>query len=783
MQHARHSDHQSQQVTAVKSRLLPLPPLARAFEQLLEMLPRKLVAVALEPACDIQVLNHEKGYYKSTGNAPWFHMELDPAPDKGGWYYLEASLVRNSGNRRATIYAEVSGKPSDAIDVPIPTNLRGSVREVFYLPRNAHNLRWMPTAAEGFFSQSALLIHKITFLESFCRRYYRVLFDLWRFRKYPTALHEGLNFRKGLWSLQEAYLRTAMVRIKRTIDVSYSSFLEFHESSSKSQRKKIIREIGALPRHPLFTIVISLRNPKPELLLKTLDSVVMQFYANWELLLAVDRSIDAEAANLIKQYPTKDTRIKIVWQEMEADDAARLNDLLRGANGEYVATVRQHDVLQPRALFCAAVECINHPESQLIYSDADHVDESGERIDPVFKPDWNPDLILSQNYFSDLGIFRRDLITELGGYRTGYDGAEEFDLLLRSLAKVSELQIRHLPEILYSRHTTTRTVREKEHPGQHAHLSGLHALQEYLAPTGALAESGPAPCMYRVRHPLPAKLPLVSLIIPTRDQVGILRKCVDSILQKTDYTNWELLIVNNQSAEAETFAYFQEIQRDPRITVLNFDAPFNYSALNNFAVQFSKGEILGLINNDIEVISPGWLSEMVSHAIRPEIGAVGAKLLYEDGMVQHAGVILGIGGIAGHAHKYIKGDAPGYCFRANLVQNFSAVTGACLVVKKQIYDEVAGLNQEDLAIAFNDVDFCLKVREAGYRNIFTPHALLYHHESLSRGHDDTPEKQHVFQREAAYMKKRWRNQLAHDPAYNPNLTLEFENFSLRMNYQ
>ena len=314
--------------------------------------------------------------------------------------------------------------------------------------------------------------------------------------------------------------------------------------------------------------------------------------------------------------------------------------------------------------------------------------------------------------------------------------------------------------------------------GRSAHQSGKRALEDYFEGDRTIIEDGPTLGTYHVKHPLPMHPPLVSIIIPTRDNVEILKNCIESIQQKTKYANWEILIVDNQSIQSETHAYFKQIESDKRFKVIHYDKPFNYSALNNFAVPYAHGEILALLNNDVEVISFEWLSEMVSYAVRPEIGAVGAKLLYSNGSVQHAGVILGLGGVAGHAHKHLKGDDPGYCHRAIVAQNLSAVTGACLVVRKCCYLQVGGLNETDLKIALNDIDFCLKLLVAGYSNVFTPYARLFHHESISRGHDDTPEKHAVFLQEFGYMKQTWGARLQRDPAYNPNLTLEFENFSL-----
>jgi GT2 family glycosyltransferase len=282
---------------------------------------------------------------------------------------------------------------------------------------------------------------------------------------------------------------------------------------------------------------------------------------------------------------------------------------------------------------------------------------------------------------------------------------------------------------------------------------------------------------YRVTYQLPEHRPLVSLIIPTRNGFHLIKTCIDSIEDKTSYRNFEILVVDNGSDDPEVLDYFSEIQKKPNVEIIRDDRPFNFARLNNLAVTQAEGELVGLINNDIEVIEPDWLSEMVGLATRDGVGAVGAKLLYTDGKIQHGGVVLGVGGVAGHAFKHYPGDYPGYFSRARLTSSFSAVTAACLVIRKETYLQAGGLDEKNLAIAFNDIDFCLRVRELGLRNVWTPHALLYHHESASRGYEDTPEKQERFAKEVRFMQKRWGRKLLDDPAYSPNLTLEHEDFS------
>jgi GT2 family glycosyltransferase len=758
------------------------------MEWLIEQLPRQLIRVTLKSNDNVVIINESKGEYKSIGNSPGFEMTLSSAKVEGGWYYLEAALVRNNGSRETSIRADTRGEGKERIIIPIPTNLRGSVREVFFLPSNVTALHWLPTAAPGFFSQSPLLLHKITRLESTLRRMYRVLLDLWRFRGNTPATREGLTWRGAASHLQDAYQRTATLRVKRLAGNDYPAFIARHDTLKDSDIHAMREQIPHLSLRPVISLIMLVETPIAAFFKGALDSVLGQIYPHWELLLTGDFSADTQSRAIADEYHHQNAHVKIISVKSGANLAAMLNSALESVQGEFVAIINQHDKIPAHALFFLAREIGNYPDTDVIYTDDDRINELNGRLDPRFKPDWNPDLFFSFNYLSNLCAYRADQVRQLDGYHAGFEGAENYDLILRYLKNTSAPKIRHIPRILYHARLPSPPLdpvlshlHEEAGNKRKSHQAGKSALNAYFESEGATVEEGPVPGLYRIRHPLPAPAPLVSIIIPTRDRVDILKACIESIQQKTDYEHWEMLVIDNQSRESETHAYFEQIQNDIRIRVIPYDKPFNYSAINNFAVQYTRGEVLALLNNDIEIITEEWLTEMVSHAIRPRIGAVGAKLLYSNERVQHAGVIIGLGGVAGHAHKYLKHDDHGYCHRAVVSQNLSAVTGACLVVRKSIYQEVGGLNESDLVVAFNDIDFCLKVREAGYRNLFTPYAKLYHHESISRGHDDTPEKQAIFINEFGYMKKKWGDKLLNDPAYNPNLTLEFEDFSLRTN--
>ncbi len=538
------------------------------------------------------------------------------------------------------------------------------------------------------------------------------------------------------------------------------------------------KHIPQLPVKPLLSIIMPVYNPCVEFFIAALDSVLAQNYPHWELCIADDASTDSSISEIIKSYMQQDSRIKAVFRPDNGDICAALNSALTLATGEFIVLLGQDDLIPTHALYHVAVEINRYPDVQLIYSDEDKINEFGHRVDPHFKSDWNPDLFYSLNIFSHLGVYRTELVHKVGGFRLGYEGAQDYDLVLRCIKSIDADGIRHIPRILYHWRAHTASTALSHANKDYASLAGYRALQNYFSESLIKVNTTDVLGTYRVRYPLPDKLPLVSLIIPTRDQVDVLRKCIESLQNKTAYPNFEVLVLDNQSQDPTALAYLASLSQDSRFKVISYNAPFNYSAINNYAVTLAQGEIIGLVNNDIEAINTDWLHEMVSHAVRPEVGAVGAKLLYSDNTIQHAGFILGLGGLAGHSHKYFDENSWGYYHRPRLAQTLSAVTAACLLVKKELFERVDGLDEQNLTVAFNDVDFCIKLREAGFRNIYTPYAKLYHHESISRGQENSPEKQARFLSEVAFMQKKWGDILKNDPYYNPNLTHDTEDFSL-----
>jgi glycosyltransferase involved in cell wall biosynthesis len=603
-----------------------------------------------------------------------------------------------------------------------------------------------------------------------------------------TQLDAMLNSRAWRWvnrygrvknRIEPAWRAFSRLKRKKSQLANYEDWVKKYDLLTTADRQAIMIRISALEYQPLISVVMPVYNVRRKWLRRAIESVRRQLYPNWELCIADDCSPAPHVRKILEEYAAKDRRIKITFREQNGHISAASNSALELASGEFVALLDHDDELPEHALYLIAEELNSHPDADLIYSDEDKIDGRGRRYDPHFKTDWNPDLLYSMNFVSHLGVYRTSILRKIGGFREGYEGSQDYDLALRFVEQVPANHVRHIPHILYHWRAVPGSVAFKADQKEYAYEAARKAIRSHFERLGKTATVSSRYHYYNcVSYPLPSPLPLVSLVITTRDRADLLREVVAGILELTDYDPVELLIVDNQSSDPEALALFREIEKDCRVRVIQYDAPFNFSAINNLAVRLAQGEIVGLVNNDIRIISQKWLKEMVRHALRPEIGAVGAKLYYADETVQHAGIIAGLGGVAGHPHKHLPKNSPGYFCRAQVIQNFSAVTGACLVMRRRVFDEVGGLDEVNLSVAFNDVDFCLRLRELGYRILWTPYAELCHLESASRGRDDIPIQEDRFKREIAYMSKRWGDRLFSDPYYNPNLSLETSDFSL-----
>jgi glycosyltransferase involved in cell wall biosynthesis len=560
----------------------------------------------------------------------------------------------------------------------------------------------------------------------------------------------------------------------------YQNWIECFDAPTPATVASLRRELRLLPRHPLISIILPVYNPDLRLLEAAIDSIRNQIYERWELCIADDASTDPAVRPLLEKIAAGDPRIKVTFRNKNGHISACSNSALAFATGDWCALLDQDDAFAAHALAFVALEIARHPDAGLIYSDEDKIDEDGLRSNPFFKPDWNPELFLGQNYINHLGCYRTDVLREINGFREGFEGSQDYDLALRCIDRLRPEQVRHIPRILYHWRMVGGSLAAIPDAKPYAKEAARRAIADHCRRQGMPGKVAPCPEnaeSHRVIRTLPEPAPLVSIIIPTRDRAELLKRCVESIQARTDYSPFEILIVDNGSVEPSTLSFFRAIEQ-PGVRVISENGPFNYSRLNNRAAKQARGDILVFLNNDTEIDDGGWLTEMVSHAARTEVGAVGARLWYPDGTLQHGGVVLGLGGVAGHAFPHIPRGHPGYFNRAMLQQNCSAVTGACLAVRKAVFEELEGFDEVNLGVTFNDADFCLRLTERSYRVVWTPYANLIHHESASRGHQRTREEQAEFERAVDYMQTTWGVELMHDPFYNPNLSLNPPGFEI-----
>ncbi|MEZ5276246.1 MAG: glycosyltransferase family 2 protein [Opitutaceae bacterium] len=557
----------------------------------------------------------------------------------------------------------------------------------------------------------------------------------------------------------------------------YRKWVVEHDEWSPKRQGDSLDQLAQMRDRPLISVLLPVYNPPTRFLEKAIDSVRNQVYPNWELCLADDASTDPAIRGVIEDRAAMDSRIHVVYRPRNGHISRASNSALDLANGSHVALLDHDDELAPDALLRVAGVIADHPETAVIYTDEDKIDEEGNRYEAYFKPDWNPDLFNGQNLISHLGVYRRDWVERVGRFRPGLEGSQDWDLALRIIERIHPEQIRHIDRVLYHWRAIMGSTALEMTEKTYALHAARRALGEHLARTGVQGELIPVPGgHWRTRYPL-TSIPLVSLVIPTRNAGRLLEACLSSIREKTTYPEYEVVLVDHNSDEERALKILAEA-RAGCTRVVRMDGPFNFSALVNRGVAEARGELVCLLNNDITVITPDWLEEMVSHALRPGVGPVGAMLYYPDDTIQHAGVVLGVGGVASHAHKGFARGSEGMLNRARLVQNYSAVTGATLLVRRDLYQAVGGFDEVDLPVAFDDVDFCLRLRERGYRTVWTPFAEFIHHESASRGDDLRPDRVDAFAREVAVMEKRWGHLLYRDPAYNRNLTLRKDDFSL-----
>ncbi|NUN64582.1 glycosyltransferase family 2 protein [Pseudanabaena biceps] len=588
---------------------------------------------------------------------------------------------------------------------------------------------------------------------------------------------------KGLRHASAKILKKIYLKLNDSfLDIDFSSeALSFDVAYSKWLNKNFPREADFLKMaeileifsyKPVISIIMPVFDSSEQILRETIKSVINQVYPYWELCIA-DASANYYVNSVLQEYVAKDSRIKIVSKTEDGNISQPFNSALDIASGEFIALLAHDDLLTRDALYEVALLLNRHPQADMIYSDEDKLLEDGSLSDPFFKPDWCPDSLLSRMYTANLGTYRRSIVTNIGGFRAGYEGSQDYDLVLRLTEKTEN--IFHIPKILYH-------SRFYPHPKSNNSYNddAQKAIADALQRRNESGKVIPISDGYHIVRYDIRDFKLVSIIIPTKNLGKILNKCLISIFDKTQYPSYEVLVIDNGSDERETLEIlnYWKLKEPNRFRCEKLDIPFNYSKINNYAANLAKGEYLLFLNNDTEVITNDWIEAMVEQAQRTSIGAVGTLLLYPDNTIQHAGVIL-VYGVAGHSHKNYSYGSDGYFKQIQTINNYSAVTAACLMCRREVFEAVGGFEKK-LAVEFNDVDFCLKICKLGYRNVYLPHVVLYHYESKSRGLDNTPEKLERSVREIEYMKCKWKEFIDRDPCYSPNLTRQSEDFSIKI---
>ncbi|TGN08042.1 glycosyltransferase family 2 protein [Leptospira ilyithenensis] len=532
---------------------------------------------------------------------------------------------------------------------------------------------------------------------------------------------------------------------------------------------------------PLVSIITPVYNPPIPFFKAAIDSVLAQVYENWELCLADDASTDTEIKNIIETYRKKDSRIKVIYRNKNGHISDASNSALSIAKGEFVALLDQDDLLTKDALFQNILALNKNRSIDMIYSDEDKITEDGKLFSPFFKPDWSQESYLSRNYTCHFSLYRKKIIDRIKGFRKGLEGSQDYDLMLRFSEKTD--RIYHIPKILYHWRTHINSTSLNAGAKSYAAVAGERALVEALERRKEKGIVEPVPGYagnFNIRYSLKNN-PKVSIVIPSRNQSAFLEKCLNSIFAKSSYQNIEVVLVDNGTDEKKAISlihHWKEKEPD-RFLWLEYDIPFNFSKLINYGCENASGEYLIILNNDTEIISPDWVESLLSQAQREKTGAVGCMLLYSDETIQHAGVILGVGGIANHSMlgEYCE-STKHYCY-LKLTNNVSAVTGACFMISKKKFKKVGGLD-ENFAVSYNDIDFCLKLGKLGYRNLYLPYVRIFHYESKSRGSDVSPEKKIRLERESKMMEEKWKEVIDKDPYYNPNLSRSKFDFSLNV---
>ncbi|NYT36441.1 glycosyltransferase [Allopusillimonas soli] len=680
-----------------------------------------------------------QGIWVSTDEDALFRADLGISikPAAGGWVLIRG-VLRSHGMRRMTcLRVEVAGKP-DPISIRIPVSVKGTVLELICLPSKWHSIYMQPLGAEGSFELEQWSARSIGLIERTVRRVQRML-PIYRKLTYTVRRRLGFRLRSLITHTPSAHRVMADIR-DACAPMDYPLWVQRFHGLQDIDTKLIRKQIEHWPDKPVFKIFVT--GEQEEALQTTLASLHHQLYQQFEILQCTD--VAAFAALAQRHIFNADWYVFLVAG----------------------TSISEH------ALYWLAYEARQWPDATIIYTDHDFFGPDQIPQDPVFKPDWSPQLLCSTNYIGSAVAYRtKELAKELEAVDKQLYHGQNHDLLFRLCEVAKPKHILHIPAPLwhFPINQANRAATEMPEPDPVSrHLKRIGAKGNVISNHNDY---------YHIRYDISDPKPKVSIIIPTRDAFEHLKACIESVLKKSSYDNFEIFIVDNKTTDSAAIAYLNSLRSHRKIRILSYEKEFNYSAINNWAVSHSDGSVLCLLNNDTEVITPDWIEEMLGYLVQPEVGVVGAKLLFDDGSVQHAGDVVGVGGCATHLHANLPKESEGYCARAVLAQDLSAVTGACLMTWRHLYIALNGLDADKLPVAFNDVDYCLRVREAGRRVVWTPHAQLYHHESISRGADTSRKQRLRAKAEVAYMRRRWGEAMHHDPFYNPNLNYQRADFS------
>lgn len=752
--------------------------------------PEKMQGIQI--TATVQIPENLEGYHKlviyekfSDKKHVWFSItagELDKKRDKPQVYFEEESAEQGTVRIRGWAIAPkpVTVRIFDADKKPVAAEIQRTDRvDVNQLFEEAQD-----PGKTGFFSEITNVSGKCLYVVFYAGEKKTVHVVPLRkadilAKKLDKYVEKGIRYWKSQGAAALAEKVVTKVKNVRQGPPSYQKWIRHHLPDRNELEKQKKTSFGYRPK---ISFVVPLYKTPEKYLRRLTESFQEQTYSNWELCFSDGSGAQSPLTELLKELTAKDNRIKYVSHEEPLQISENTNSAIEIATGDFIAFADHDDELTPNALF-ECVKAINEkPQTLVIYTDEDKMSMDGHKFfQPHFKPDYNPDLLCTVNYICHLFVVSRKVIEKVGGLRSEFDGAQDYDFVLRCVEAVKDEEICHIPKILYHWRCHEDSTAENPESKLYAFEAGRRAVQAHYERTGIHAEvfKGEYLGLYRTKF-IRDHDPLISIIIPNKDHIDDLKRCMESIEQKSTYKNYEYIIVENNSTDSATFEYYKKLEAEnPKVRMVYWDGVFNYSAINNYGASFAKGEYLLLLNNDTEIINPDCLEELLGYCMRKDVGAVGARLYYEDDTIQHAGVVIGFGGIAGHCFVQQKRGTTGYCHRIICAQDYSAVTAACMMVKKSAFDAVGGLSEE-LAVAFNDIDFCMKLRKAGYLIVYNPYAELYHYESKSRGLEDTPEKVARFNKEIATFEKKWPEILKNgDPYYNPNLTLKSQDFSLK----